>query len=535
MLRFALANEPIAGVVCDGLSSCLSWGRNGNILCAVPKEWHVESHMPLLKTINYIESVPICPDFLQKAKRKLWLVVSNAQFATQVDDKLLNQLLVKIQADVVAVNVVPDLLGEREKMRLTAQGKVAGFRRLYYNSIEPAPISDNWPHHFFIKTGIVDQLLVNGALPESFSTLLDVCRSSSLRLCGINMGGVVFDLEIQEDLLNFCRVGILKMRNSKLEAYNSNKISQDSKLVGKVLLGNNVYIGEKAIVIGPTIVGNSVTIEKGAVINSSIIGPEVSVPGNKLVQDSIVIGPPYDWELLSRSNNNRQKHIYAPVFKSGREQHINKSFRCWSKFSYSGSLKRIADCFLAIIVLSLFAPIIPFIALAIKLTSPGPVFFKHKRQGRYGKTFNCLKFRTMKPGADKMQDKLRFISQVDGPQFKMDDDPRISAVGRFLRETYLDEIPQFINVLLGQMSVVGPRPSPESENTLCPFWRDARLSVRPGITGLWQIFRTRQPMKDFQEWIHYDTEYVRNLSLRMDLWICWQTAGKMVKNFAAWF
>jgi lipopolysaccharide/colanic/teichoic acid biosynthesis glycosyltransferase len=158
-----------------------------------------------------------------------------------------------------------------------------------------------------------------------------------------------------------------------------------------------------------------------------------------------------------------------------------------------------------------------------------------KRQGLNGKEFNCLKFRTMVTGAHKIQEKLRVVSQVDGPQFKMADDPRISTFGWFLRETYIDEIPQFLNVLLGQMSVVGPRPSPESENTLCPFWRDARLSVRPGITGLWQVHRTRQPMRDFQEWIHYDIEYVRNLSLRMDLWICWQTAKKLFENFISQF
>jgi lipopolysaccharide/colanic/teichoic acid biosynthesis glycosyltransferase len=535
LLRFALTNEPLADVVLDGLSSCLYWGRNGDILCAVPEEWHIESHTPGFKKVTYVENVPICRDLLQKAKLKLWLVISNAQFATQIDDELLNQLLNKIQADVVAVNVVPDLLGKREKMRLTTQGKVAGFRRLYYDSTEPAPISNNWPHHLFIKTTIVEQLLVNGALPKSFSTLLDKCRSNSLKMRGFNMGGDLFDLETQEGLLNFSRIRISKLSNSKIEVSNSNKISQDSKLVGKVLLGKNVYIDSKTTVIGPTIVGNNVKIGKGAVINSSIIGPEVSVPQNKLVQDSVVEGPPYDWELLSHPANNREKQIYTPVFDSARKHHFDKNFRCWSKFSYAVSLKRIVDCFFAIIVLVLFAPIIPFIALAIKLTSPGPVFFKHKRQGRYGKTFNCLKFRTMKLGADKMQDKLRFISKVDGPQFKMDDDPRISAVGRFLRETYLDEIPQFINVLLGQMSIVGPRPSPESENTLCPFWRDARLSVRPGITGLWQIFRTRQPMKDFQEWIHYDTEYVRNLSLRMDLWIAWKTTKKLFDNFISQF
>jgi lipopolysaccharide/colanic/teichoic acid biosynthesis glycosyltransferase len=173
--------------------------------------------------------------------------------------------------------------------------------------------------------------------------------------------------------------------------------------------------------------------------------------------------------------------------------------------------------------------------LVIKLTSPGPVFFKDTRQGLHGRVFKCLKFRTMKVGAARMQERLRALNQADGPQFMITDDPRLSAVGRFLRETYIDEIPQFVNVLLGQMSVVGPRPSPESENRLCPFWRDARLSVRPGITGLWQMCRTRQPMKDFQEWIHYDIKYVRDLSLKLDLWICWQTAKKMVAKFVSQF
>jgi lipopolysaccharide/colanic/teichoic acid biosynthesis glycosyltransferase len=117
----------------------------------------------------------------------------------------------------------------------------------------------------------------------------------------------------------------------------------------------------------------------------------------------------------------------------------------------------------------------------------------------------------------------------------MADDPRITTVGRFLRETYLDEIPQFFNVLRGQMSVVGPRPSPEAENTQCPLWRDARLSVRPGITGLWQVSRTREAHKDFQEWIHYDTRYVREFSPWLDLWICWRTFRRMVENFISQF
>ena len=145
--------------------------------------------------------------------------------------------------------------------------------------------------------------------------------------------------------------------------------------------------------------------------------------------------------------------------------------------------------------------------------------------------FTCLKFRTMITGAEGIQEKLRFKNQVDGPQFKVEDDPRVTVVGKFLRDTFIDEIPQFINILLGQMSVAGPRPSPKAENSTCPVWRDARLSVRPGVTGLWQICRTRRSGYDFQEWIYYDIKYVRDLSLWLDLVICWRTAKKLAINF----
>ncbi len=561
LLRFALASEPIAGVILDGLSRCLpllsrgqaylcnsrGWGHSRKIVYAIPEEWNIESRKPKLKKISYVENVPIPPQFLRKAKRSSWFVVSNGRFATQIDSWLLNKLLTKIQADVVAVNVAPVLLGKREKMRLTAQGKVAGFRRLYCDSAELAPVSTDWPHHLFVRTNVLERVLAGCVLPQSFATLLERAFSNAVRLRAIKVGGVVLDLETQDGLLNFCRAGISKIQSlqatSRGVVQNSNTISRDSRLVGKVLLGENIYIGPNAIVVGPTVIGDNVKIEQGAVINSSIIGPEVLVSQNQFVQNRIVKGPRTKRKQLIRCTDVSSKQICrstlrlrsGQAFDLDRKQRIEDSYRSWPRFSYAGSFKRIVDCVAAVIVLVLFAPIMPFIVMAVKLTSPGPIFFKDKRQGLYGKTFNCLKFRTMHVGADKIQDKLRFVSQVDGPQFKMVDDPRISAVGRFLRETYLDEIPQFINVLLGHMTVVGPRPSPESENMLCPFWRDARLSVRPGITGLWQIYRTRQLMKDFQEWIYYDTKYVRNLSLSMDLWICWQTTKKLVDNFISQF
>ena len=121
-------------------------------------------------------------------------------------------------------------------------------------------------------------------------------------------------------------------------------------------------------------------------------------------------------------------------------------------------------------------------------------------------------------------------NRADGPQFYIPDDPRLLRCGGWLRRFQIDELPQFVNVLLGHMSVVGPRPSPDKENQYCPAWREARLSVRPGVTGLWQVRRTREPETDFQEWIRYDLEYVRRQRWSLDLWIILQTVLKLVKG-----
>ncbi|MHC4083605.1 MAG: sugar transferase [Planctomycetota bacterium] len=545
LLRFALSIEPITGDVLDGLSENLRLNSEANAVVAIPKKWSIETNTDVLKLISYTGKVPICSELIQKSKRNPWLIVSNGRFAAQIDSKLLHKTLASIHADIVAVNVEPELLEGREKVRLTAQGKVAGYQRLYSGIAKPVPIPADWPHHIFINTDVFQQALADRDLPHSFSTFLKRCRSNALTLRAISVGGSVLDLEKEQDLITF----LATMENSSAPNHrNTNHksgkdildkdsitISDSARLFGKVLFGKNVRIGQDVIIVGPTFISNNVKIGRAAVINSSIIGPGVCVPQNQFVQNRVIKGPKCNWKRLNGHKSNNSKQICYPKFYLNRPQRPNDTFRNWPGFSYAGCFKRFADIVAAINVLILFAPILPIIALVIKLTSRGPVFFKDIRQGLHGKAFNCLKFRTMLVGADKIQDKLRIISQVDGPQFKMTDDPRINAVGSFLRNTYIDEIPQFFNVLLGQMSVVGPRPSPESENTQCPSWRDARLSVRPGITGLWQICRTRQAMKDFQEWIYYDTKYVRDLSLKMDLWICWQTAKKMVMNFVKQF
>ena len=540
LLRFAFSSETIAGIVLNGLSTSLSIDRGTETIFAIPQEWDIKLNTGSPQIISYGENLQIPTEFLNKIKAysssNSWLVISNGRFAAQTNRPLLTRVLTTIQADVAAVSIEPELLAGYEKVRLTAQGNIAGIRRLYSHSAEPSPLPVDWPHHLFIKTNVLNRIFTSYTLPESFPDFIDSCRTNTVTFRAVKIAGTALDLETEFGLLNLCRTNIerqsLLCRN--LTAADNNKISQEARLLGKVLLGKNIEISPKAIIIGPAIIADNARLGQGAIINSAIIGPDVTIPRDQLIDSRILICPKF--------NRNQKNNLQTAGPKGACRMELDLSrlndkavFRNWPRLSYARCFKRIIDCVVAIIVLTLFAPIVPFITLAIKLSSPGPIFFKDKRQGLHGKIFNCLKFRTMLAGADRIQDKLRVASEVDGPQFKMHEDPRLSTTGKFLRDTFIDEIPQFINVLLGQMSIIGPRPSPESENTLCPSWRDARLSVRPGITGLWQIRRTRKPMKDFQEWIYYDTAYVRNLSLKTDLWICWQTIKVIAEDFARQF
>lgn len=194
-------------------------------------------------------------------------------------------------------------------------------------------------------------------------------------------------------------------------------------------------------------------------------------------------------------------------------------------------VKRGFDIVFALLVLLVTLPTVyPIVMLAIWLEDGRPFFFAHRRESLNAKEFPCLKFRSMRKDAEQMKAQLAALNQVDGPQFYIENDPRLTRVGRVIRKLQIDELPQFINVLLGHMSVVGPRPSPYKENQYCPGWREARLSVRPGVTGLWQVKRTRAADSDFQEWIRYDIEYVENMSLWLDLKIIWRTIAMILRS-----
>jgi exopolysaccharide biosynthesis polyprenyl glycosylphosphotransferase len=193
--------------------------------------------------------------------------------------------------------------------------------------------------------------------------------------------------------------------------------------------------------------------------------------------------------------------------------------------------KRALDVTLSSLALLVTAPFLAVMAAAIKITSRGPVFFRQERVGHHGHHFFMLKFRTMVAGADAMLDSLRDQNEATGPLFKLRDDPRITRVGRLLRRFSLDELPQFLNVLRGDMSVVGPRPPLPAEVALYEDWHYGRLEVRPGITGLWQV-RGRSHLP-FDDYVRLDLYYIENWSLAFDLFILLKTVPAVLSGRGA--
>lgn len=195
-------------------------------------------------------------------------------------------------------------------------------------------------------------------------------------------------------------------------------------------------------------------------------------------------------------------------------------------------LKRLLDVFLSTFFLSfLFFPL-AIIAILIKLDSPGPVLYRHKRVGYRGKEFDFLKLRTMVPNADKILDEIKHLSERPGPVFKMKNDPRITRIGRFLRRFSIDELPQLINVLRGEMSLVGPRPQVIWEAQAYDDWAKRRLRILPGITGLWQI--SGRAELSFAEMISLDIYYLENWSLGLDIKILFLTPFAVLSKKGAY-
>ncbi len=310
-------------------------------------------------------------------------------------------------------------------------------------------------------------------------------------------------------------------------------ISAEAILLDPVVVGLGSRIADGAMVIGPTAIGehceiaanaildecvvfDGVTVGAGARLDRCILGEGAKVGEGAVLREMIVVEKPVDIEgMLTLPGKHLRLDASGLAAPSGWRAR-------WRTTLLAG--KRVFDAVFAAVALIMLAPILGLVAVAIKLDSPGSVMFRQRRCGQQGREFTMYKFRSMVANAEELKRELLSKNDVDGPMFKMIADPRITRVGRFLRATNLDELPQLWNVLRGDMSLVGPRPLSMDEMRYNPRWRDVRLSVRPGITGLWQAHA--HDRVSFAEWIRCDLHYVRRMSAWLDLRILLRTALK---------
>ncbi|MDW8260971.1 MAG: sugar transferase [Phycisphaerales bacterium] len=260
-----------------------------------------------------------------------------------------------------------------------------------------------------------------------------------------------------------------------------------------------------------------------------LIGPVWIGAGRSLTPGTTVIGPAVVWDD-PRHRPPVEEIEWQSIEPTAPPQDIEPP----AQNPIDLAFKRAFDIVFSLVALLLTVPFYPLIMLAIWLEDGRPFFYGHKRETVGPREFRCWKFRSMVNNSDELTRKLIAEGKNRGDGGRVDippeEDPRLLKVGRFLRKYNIDELPQFWNVLIGEMSVVGPRPSPFRENQYCPAWREARLSVRPGITGLWQIRRTRRTGQDFQEWIKYDIEYVEKRSFWLDMLIIARTIVLMARK-----
>lgn len=368
--------------------------------------------------------------------------------------------------------------------------------------------------------------------------LIPRLRRAGLLVVAAQVPGVGMRLDTLASYLHFCRHflsnGILRNGNNNghperlIRLGAGVSVSRSARLQGPLLVGNRSTISARTRVEGPTAIGAACILQPGSVVVASVLmeGAQVS-EGVSLERCVVAPGcqvPPgraFADHLLLGSNRHAQARLKTVPLDGRRAR------RQW----LLRALTRTLDLFLGTLGLVVGAPALMVAALVIKLDSPGPVLFRQRRAGRGGREFTMIKLRTMVRDAEALQGDLADRNEVDGPMFKIGNDPRITRVGRFLRRTKLDELPQLLNVVRGEMSLVGPRPLAMKEMQYNPAWRDLRLSVKPGITGLWQVESGRK--NTFQDWIVADLRYVEQQSLLLDLRILAETAREVWRSLWA--
>jgi lipopolysaccharide/colanic/teichoic acid biosynthesis glycosyltransferase len=397
--------------------------------------------------------------------------------------------------------------GAIERVRVGADGAVGRIQR-YYDCA-------TWPIAAGVACSVVPvscTLDGSGLVLTSLGALRRALADQDVPGTDVFLRGGCYDLSRERDLLALSErlvVDHFAGHAGGWQAVSGEAVVDPSaRLLGPVVVHEGAVVGADAMVVGPAVVGPRARIEAGAVVAQCVVAQEAAIPAGAELRHRVYFGGP----VPAGSVLPPPVSDAAPLLALAE----SRDRRGGSSGAYA-FLKAAFDVVAAALGLLVLSPLLALVAALVKLDSRGPVFYGDLREGRDGVDFACLKFRTMRANANDLQRGLMAANEVDGPMFKMRHDPRVTRVGRVLRKLNIDELPQLLNVLRLEMSLVGPRPSPFRENQQCIPWRDGRLSVRPGITGLWQVCRNRRAQGDFHQWIQFDLLYVRHMSFAVDL------------------
>ena len=407
--------------------------------------------------------------------------------------------------------------GTKEHVNIYGGGRVRSIHRYY----EPA----TWPFVAGVAASLVpvsSSLLYLEPVPASLVELRQHLVSCGAPCRDVAVEGIAVDLTKRHGLLAAAEHYVVEEASQARAAGRAStvlvgwghSIAPTARILGPVVIHSNVRIGENAIIVGPALIGAGAQVSSRAIVAHAIVGPQAQVPRDCTLRDRVWFNDLDDRDH-ERPESSYESRLARFSFDADATSAINAVED--ASHPWHPRWKRLFDVVVALTGLVLLSPFFLLVAILIRLESRGPILYRGEREGLRGRLFKCLKFRTMQVGAHGLQHLLKAQDKLDGPHFKLDRDPRLTHLGRILRSTNVDELPQLINVLRGDMSLVGPRPSPFRENQICVPWREGRLSIRPGVTGLWQICRKDRSSGDFHQWIEYDLLYVQQVSPWLDL------------------
>ena len=421
--------------------------------------------------------------------------------------------------------------GTKEQVSLDADGHVRSIHRFY----EPV----TWPFLAGVAASLVPLsggLFRDGSLPTSLPELRERVMSHGVSSRDLPIVEGAWNLTTEPGLLAANEHLLTSLPDPALTLVGAgHQIHASARLLGPVALHDSAVVEHDAVIVGPALIGAHARVSAGSMVVHAIVGQHATVPAGTTVRNMLWLSEtdaerPELPQLATETFEDRVARMMVDerrnAVRRGRDSSIWLRLRA----------KRVADMVLAAFGLLMLSPLLALVAALIRLDSKGSPLYGSEREGKDGRPFTCWKFRTMVTNAHALQHQLTEAA-LDGPHFKMERDPRVTRIGRWLRKTNIDELPQLYNVMTGTMSLVGPRPSPFRENQICVPWRDARLSVRPGMTGLWQVCRQDREAGDFHQWIEYDLLYVRHISLWLDVKILLATiltAGGQVPVPSSW-